>query len=586
MSTVIQLLDETAARHGELPAVRSKRDGVWTTTTWREYREEVRTVARAFIRLGLGPGRAVTILARSRQEWFVADLAAIAAGGLPAGIYTTSTPEQAGYIVKHAEATIVVLENFEQWSRLRAVLGGAHAIVLMEGDANEEGVFAWSGLSGLASEVPEDTLRARIAAQRPEDPATLIYTSGTTGTPKGVMLSHRNLTWIARTTAELCGFRPGEEVVSYLPMSHIAEQVLSLHTPLACGMTTSFALSLETLAETLREVRPHLFFGVPRVWEKIAARMQEAGAEAGRLERELVGWARRQGLAGGYAEQAGERTPFLLSFARRLVFDRVRRRLGLDRARICGTSAAPIARETLDYFLSLGIPVLEVYGMSECTGPATVALPGHYRTGKAGTAIPGTEIRIAEDGEILIRGPHVFLGYFKDGAATREALDAEGFLRSGDIGVLDADGFLQVTDRKKELLITSGGKNIAPQVLETRLQQVLGVAHAVAVGDRRNYVAALLTLDASKLGRVAAAAGSPAQSVVEAASCPAFRAFVEREMEKVNAGLARYESIKRFLILPVEFTVDGGELTPTLKLKRQVVARKYAAAIDALYADG
>lgn len=584
MSTVIQLLDETAARHADGPALKSKRLGAWTTTTWRQYRDEVLTVARAFIRLGLEPGRAVAIMARSRHEWFVADLAAIAAGGLPAGIYTSSTPEQAGYIVGHADAAVVVLESREQWSRLRPVLGGGGpAIVLLEGEADEEGVLAWSDLARLGREVSLDTLRQRIGAQRPGDAATLIYTSGTTGTPKGVLLSHRNLTWIARTTAELCGFRPGEEVVSYLPMSHIAEQVLSLYMPLASGMTTSFAASLEALPETLREVRPHLFFGVPRVWEKIEARLRAVEAAASPLRRTLVAWARRQGLAGGYAEQRGDPPPALLGLARHLVFDRVRERLGLERARICGTSAAPIAKETLDYFLSLGLPLLEVYGMSECTGPTTVALPGRYRTGLQGTAIPGTELRIAEDGEILIRGPHVFLGYYKDEAATALALDEEGWLHSGDIGALDVSGFLEVTDRKKDLLITSGGKNIAPQVLEIRLKQVPGVAHAVAVGDRRNYVAALLTLDPSSLGSVTAAAGSPARSAFEAASCPIFRTFVEREVERVNAGLARFETVKRFLILPGEFTIDGGELTPTLKLKRRVVARKYAAEIDRLY---
>ena len=265
------------------------------------------------------------------------------------------------------------------------------------------------------------------------------------------------------------------------------------------------------------------------------------------------------------------------------MFDKVRARLGLDRAHLCGTSAAPIARETLEYFLSLGIPVLEVYGMSECTGPATASVPARYRTGKAGVAIPGSEIRIADDGEILIRGPHVFLGYFKDAAATAEALDADGWLHSGDIGTLDPDGFLQVTDRKKELIITSGGKNIAPQVLETRLKQIPGVGHAVALGDRRHFVAALLTLDPARLAAAATAAGSPARVAQEAARCPLFRAFVEREIERVNTSLARYEMVRRFAILPREFSIDGGELTPTLKLKRRVVAEKYAAEIERLY---
>jgi long-subunit acyl-CoA synthetase (AMP-forming) len=585
VSTVIQMLEETVARHGDRPALKSKRNGAWVAITWRAYRDEVMAVARGFIRLGLEPGGAVAIVGKGRREWFVADLAAIAAGGVPTGIYTTSTPEQVRYIADHAEAAVLVLENAEYLARLESVRGrlrGLRAVVLMEGEGGD-GVRSWSELPRLGSDVPEDALRQRIASQKPEDLATLIYTSGTTGPPKGVMLSHRNLTWIGRRTVELCGLEPGQEVVCYLPLSHIAEQVVSLYTPLAGGMTTSFAESLDKLPETLREIRPHLFFGVPRVWEKIQAAMQAAGTGASPLRRRLVAWAKSQGLAGGYAEQRGESKPPLYGLARRLVFDKVRARLGFDRAVLCGTSAAPIARETLEYFLSLGIPVYEVYGMSECTGPATVSVPGRYRTGKAGVAIPGTEIRTAEDGEILMRGPHVFLGYFKDAAATAEALDEAGWLHSGDIGTLDAQGFLQVTDRKKELLITSGGKNIAPQVLETRLKQIPGVAHAVALGDRRNYVAALLTLDPSRLGAAATAAGSPARDAAEASRCPLFRAFVEQEIDKVNATLARYESIRRFTILANEFSVETGELTPTLKLKRRVVAEKYAAEIERLY---
>ena len=585
MPTVIQMMEETVARHGDRPALKSKRGGSWVATSWHSYRDEVRAVARGFIRLGLEPGQAVGIVGKSRHEWFVADLAAIAAGGVPTGIYTTSTSEQVRYIADHADAAVLVLENAEYLAKLGSLrkLKKLRAIVLMEGGASGEGVVAWEDLSRLGALVPEGELLRRIEGQRPDDLATLIYTSGTTGPPKGVMLSHRNLTWIAQRTVELCHLVPGEEVVSYLPLSHIAEQVVSLYTPLASGMTTAFAESLDKLPEALREIRPHFFFGVPRVWEKIQAGMQAAGAAAPPLRRRLVAWAKTQGLAGGYAEQRGDKAPALHGLARRLVFDKVRARLGLDRAHLCGTSAAPIARETLEYFLSLGIPVLEVYGLSECTGPATASVPARYRTGKAGVAIPGSEIRIADDGEILIRGPHVFLGYFKDAAATAEALDADGWLHSGDIGTLDPDGFLQVTDRKKELIITSGGKNIAPQVLETRLKQIPGVGHAVALGDRRHFVAALLTLDPARLAAAATAAGSPARVAQEAARCPLFRAFVEREIERVNTSLARYEMVRRFAILPREFSIDGGELTPTLKLKRRVVAEKYAAEIERLY---
>ena len=276
------------------------------------------------------------------------------------------------------------------------------------------------------------------------------------------MLSHDNLVWTARAVVDTVQVRAGDVILSYLPLSHVAEQVLSLHTPMAAGAETAFAESLDALPQNLREVRPAFFFGVPRVWEKMQAAMQAAGAQSSPLRRRLVAWARRQGLAGGYAEQRGTRPPLLHGLARHLVFDKVRARLGLDRARLCAVSAAPIGVPTLEFFLSLGIPVLEVYGMSECTGPTTSSLPGAYRTGSAGRALPGTELKLAADGEILMRGPHVCLGYFKDPEATRETIDAEGWLHSGDVGELDADGYLRVTDRKKELLITSGGKNVAP----------------------------------------------------------------------------------------------------------------------------
>ncbi|HET8644589.1 MAG TPA: AMP-binding protein, partial [Vicinamibacteria bacterium] len=304
------------------------------------------------------------------------------------------------------------------------------------------------------------------------------------------------------------------------------------------------------------------------------------------LRRRIVAWARGQGLAAGYAQQQGRRPPLLLPLARRLVFDKVRARLGLDRARLCAVSAAPIGVPTLEFFLALGLPVFEVYGMSECTGPTTISLPGAYRTGTAGRALPGTEVALAADGEILIRGPHVCLGYFKDAQATRETINADGWLHSGDVGALDGDGYLRVTDRKKELLITSGGKNVAPQPIETRLRAIPGIGHAMALGDRRNYVAALLTLDPVRLPDVTARAGSPARTLEEAAGCPTLRAFLESEVEAVNRSLARYETVRRFEVLAQEFTVDGGELTATLKLRRRIVYQKFASEIERLYETG
>ncbi|HVJ88465.1 MAG TPA: AMP-binding protein, partial [Labilithrix sp.] len=399
------------------------------------------------------------------------------------------------------------------------------------------------------------------------------------------MITHSNLVWTAKATIDTLSLTSNEISVSYLPLSHIAEQMLSIHGPMKMGSLLYFAESLEKLAETLQEVRPTLFLGVPRVWEKIQAKMMAAGAAAPPLRKKIAAWARKIGLQAGYADQRGERRPFLYPVAKKLVFDKVRDRLGLDRARVCVTAAAPISKNTLEFFLSLGIPILEVYGMSECTGPATYSPANNYRTGKCGVVLPGTEIKIAEDGEICMRGPHVFKGYLKDPESTRAALDSEGWLHSGDVGVIDREGFLQITDRKKDLLITAGGENIAPQMLEGQLKSIPVVGQAVVVGDRMKYLAALVTLDPERVPTEAEAAGSTAKTASEAAECEVFRRHLQRQIDEVNAKLARVQTIKKFVVVPNEFTVDGGELTPTMKVKRKVVNEKYRREIESMYSD-
>ncbi len=586
-TTILEILEATARAQAERPALARKRGGAWERTTWREYRDAVRQAARALVAAGVEPGQGVVILAFNRPEWFVANLATIAVGARPAGIYTNSTPEQCRYITEHAEAAVAVVENRESLERLQGAGGrpaGLRAVVLMDGEAGEPGVVTWRDFLARGSAAHDAEVDRRTAAAQPDDVATLIYTSGTTGTPKGVMLTQRNLSFIAEKAREILPVQAGDRLISYLPLSHIAEQVVSHLLSLATGACVHFAESLEKLPENLREVRPHIFLGVPRVWEKIQAGMQAAGAQASPLRRRIAAWARGVGLAGGYADQEGRPRPWNYGLADHLVFSKVRARLGFDDIRMLVVSAAPIAKETLDYFQSLALPIMEVYGMSECTGPTTMSIPRRYRLGRAGYAIPGTELKIAEDGEILMRGPHVFKGYYKNEEATRETLDAEGWIHSGDVGEIDEDGFLRVTDRKKELLITSGGKNIAPQHLEGKLKQIAAVSQAVAIGDRRPYVVALLTLDPLRVAAEAEKAGSPARSPEEAARCPVFKAYVEKQVEEVNQGLARYEQVKKIALLPKELTVEAGELTPTLKLKRRVIHERHKDAIDALYA--
>jgi long-subunit acyl-CoA synthetase (AMP-forming) len=455
----------------------------------------------------------------------------------------------------------------------------------MTGDAAGagEGVYTWKQLLEMGSQVSEADLRARIEAQKPEDLCTLIYTSGTTGPPKAVALSHHNVVWTSQRVVETYEVNADDQFLSYLPLSHIAEQVVSFHGPMATGGCSWFAESPEKLGENLREVRPQFFFAVPRVWEKMQAAIQAAGAQNTGLKKKIAAWARGIGAEAGRAEQEGRSKPLFYPLAHKLVFSKVREKLGLDRARICATSTAPISLDTLQFFLSLDIPIMEVYGMSECTGPATFSTPKRYTPGKVGFPLPGTEIRTAEDGEVMMRGPHVFLGYYKNEAATRETVDEEGWLHSGDIGELGGDGLLRITDRKKELLITSGGKNIGPQILEGKLKQIRAVSQAVVLGDRRNYLAALLTLDPANAPAEAAAAGSQARTLEEIATCPTFRAYLEKQVEQVNGTLARYETIKRFHVLPQELSIEGGELTPTMKLKRRVIYDKYAREIEGLY---
>jgi long-subunit acyl-CoA synthetase (AMP-forming) len=586
-SSLIDALDRAAESWSEAPALRFKRDGRWISRNWREYRDEVKLAARGMMALGLAPGQGVAIMSFNRPEWLVANLGAIAAGGIPAGIYTTSSAEQVRYVAEHCGAAIAVLQNRELLERFSSVedrLPHLAASVVLDDAPERKGVLGWTRLLERASEVSEAELEERLDRLRPTQLATLIYTSGTTGPPKAVMLSHQNLLWMGSQVVRQTAMVRDDALLSYLPLCHIAEQSLSHHAPLLSGASVAFAESMEALPENLREIRPHVFFGVPRVWEKMQSAIAVAAARRPAPLRRLGAWARRVGLQAGYAQQRGEAPPWLLPLARRLVHAPVRARLGLDRARICATSAAPIGLDTLEYFLGLGIPILEVYGMSECSGPATTAQPNRYRTGTAGFALEGGELRIAEDGEVLIRGPHVFLGYYRDAEATEAVRDPDGWLHSGDIGSIDEQGFLRITDRKKELIITAGGKNVAPQIIEGKLREISLVSQAVVVGDRRPYLTALLTLDPARLAHAAAESGSPARTPEEACQCPRLRAWLETRVAEVNGGLARYETVRRFRVLPRELSVAADELTPTLKLKRRVIRERYAREIDELYA--
>jgi long-subunit acyl-CoA synthetase (AMP-forming) len=583
----MEVFEETATKYSSQPAMKVKLDGNWKTTTWGDYRTQVRAAAKSLIALGMEAGKGVSIIGFNCPQWLVMDLATIYAGGFPAGIYTTNSPEQCKYVAEHSDSTIAVCENDEhlqKFLKIRDDLPLLKACILMNGDNDDAKVHSWDAFMKLGEDVSDEDLQARMDAQDADDVCTLIYTSGTTGDPKAVMISHDNITWTANTALHTLGARDGDRFISYLPLSHIAEQVITLHGPMVSGGCTWFAESIAMLGDNLREVRPTIFLAVPRVWEKIQAKIVAGAAKNSGMKKRIGTWAKGVGLKGGYASQRGESMPMFYGLADKLVFSKVKALLGLDECRLQITSAAPISKSTLEFFLSLGVPIMEVYGMSESTGPATISLPHKYRTASVGWVLPGTEVRIADDGEICMRGRHIFKGYYKNSEATAEALDEDGWLHSGDIGDIDDQGFLRITDRKKDLIITAGGENIAPQLLEGMLKSIAVVSQAVVIGDRRKHLSALLTIDETKVQETIEQSGSPAKTMEELASCDKAHSWLMEQVEEVNKGLARVQTIKKIKILPRDLSIEGGELTPTMKVKRKVVNANYAADIEAFYA--
>ncbi len=589
--TMIHVLHDQASQLGDRPALWTKRAGTYLPTSWRQYAQRVKQLALALNRLGFGPGDVMAIMSFNREEWLIADLAAMALGGTAVGIYTTSSPEQVQYILGHCEAKVFLVENAAMLKTalsVRAELPALKALVVLDPPSPlPSGVKTYAEVFASGEGQDDAIYYERVNALKPDGLATLIYTSGTTGNPKGVMLSHHNLVWTTEKLIQCTQLSDREVMVSYLPLSHIAEQVCSLHASVMRGIQIYFAESFEKLGENLRDVRPTVFFGVPRVWEKFKAKAEDGFGKQPPARQKILQWAR--GVAGRRhaLDLRGERVPLSLEaqylLAQRVVFGPLKARIGFGRGWFFATAAAPIGRDVLEFFASIDVVIREVYGQSEDTGPTTVSVPGATRLGLLGRPMLGVEVKIAADGEILVRGGNVCLGYYKDPAATAELIE-NGWLHSGDVGELDADGFLKITGRKKEIIVTSGGKKTAPANIEELLKTIAPVGQAVVIGDRRNYLVALLTLDADKAPAFAKAHGFPADPKALAADS-GFNAYLKDQIEKnVNPKLARFESVKRFAVLPEDFSVEGGELTPSLKIKRRIVESKNRALIDSLYA--
>ncbi len=592
--TIIHRFHEQAERLEHRPALWSKRNGTYVPTSWKQYAERVRRFAVGLLSLGFPEGSRLCIMGFNREEWLVADVAAMALGGVPVGIYTTSSAEQIQYVVSHCEAPVVLVENEAYLDRLLSVRGQLpalqHVIVMEPPSKPRPGVLSFAEVAARGTGASDAEYWARVDGLRPDALATLIYTSGTTGHPKGVMISHHNIVWTADHLLSCGDFTDDEVLLSYLPLSHIAEQMGSIYIPILKGYQVYFAQSFEKLPEDLKASRPTTFFGVPRVWEKFKARAEGRMAELKGPRRRLVDWARKVTLAYHDVTLNGRAMPVALAaqyaLAKELVHKKLKERIGFDRCNVFVTSAAPIGRDVLDFFASVDMVLREVYGQSEVTGPTTVNTQAHTRLGTLGRPMPGVEVRIADDGEILARGQNICMGYFKEPVATAELIDPAGWLHSGDVGELDADGFLRVTGRKKEIIVTSGGKKTAPSNIEAMLKAIVPIGNALVVGDNRNYLVALLAPDPEKTEAFGAARGWPTTPSGLAAHEPFRRYLMERIEKDVNTRLSKFETVKKIDVLPHDFTIDGGELTSTLKVRRKVCAEKYKARIEALYAEG
>jgi long-chain acyl-CoA synthetase len=601
--TVLDAMASTVAAYGDQPAYSdqvapgtSTPTGAWRTVTWSELHEAGRHVAAALVRRGLEPRAPVAIMATNRIEHVVADHAALLAGGVPMSIYNTLSPEQVSYIAGHAEPQAVFLESadhLERWRRALAEVGSVRVVVgigeIVGSGYDDPRFVAWDDLVAEGRGLPQTEVDARSADVRPEDPATILYTSGTTGDPKGVVLSHANVGYECESILRRNGPQPDNVTLSYLPYAHIAERNLSMYLPPYLGDWHVHLVGDPTaLVPALVDVRPIQFFGVPRVWEKIRSGLSGMlAAEPDEDRKAAVEQAMAVGLEYVESLQEGRTTSADLQqrydAVSAAVLTPIKARLGLDRVTWAGCASAPMPVEVTRFFAGLGLAINDIYGMTETCGAATGCGPGKFRLGTVGTAMPGIELAIAEDGEVLMRGPITTVGYHRRPDATAALLDADGWVHSGDIGTIDDQGYLSIVDRKKELIITSAGKNIAPSNIEGLLKESPIIGHALAFGDDRPYVVAVLTLDGEVAPVVAKARGIDFTDLADLAAKPEIRAMAQAAVDAANARLSRPEQVKSFELLPTEWTAESEELTPTLKLKRRVVHAKYADVIDRLY---
>ena len=603
--TIVDKFWERVRNEAERSALRHKTAGEWRDITWGGYGDAVTQVEKGLLALGFSRGDKMSLLARNRPEWFFSDIACMSVGGTTVPIYSTSSPEQVGYVIGHSGSKVAVVEDREQLDKVlkvRSELPDLQRIVVMgsgHGNGDDDLVLTWPRLVSLGDSVAESTLREARSSVESSDVATFVYTSGTTGPPKAVMLTHSNIQWTCEAIERRLPIARADNAraLSYLPLSHIAERMVSHFVQIHYGTQTWFAQSLQTLLEDLKECKPTYFFAVPRVWEKFFGGVQAKMAAADPNDRKTklakkaielgrrVSEAEQEAVARG-GKMADARIPLGVKLQHvlldKLVLRKIRAAFGLEECDLPLSAGAPLNPDLIWFFHSVGLKIAEGYGQSEDNGPTSWNPPAAVKIGTVGTAFPGVAVKVADDGEILVRGGNVMAGYYKDEAATRDAIDEEGWLHSGDIGELDAQGYLKITDRKKDLIITTGGKNIAPQEIESRLVVHPLVSQVVVIGDGRPFLTALVTLDEEKSVPWAREQGVEGDATAIAGHERTLEE-VRRAIDEVNQMLARVEGIKKFRILERDFLQEENEITPTLKVKRKQIAELYSEVVEEMY---
>ena len=597
--TIAKSFLKSVETRGDRPAIREKKFGIWQPTSWREWLQISKDIAYALHATGFRPGDVASIIANAVPEWVYADMGILCAGGVASGIYPTNSSVQVEYLINDSSTKVIFAEDEEQLDKILSCRSRCPTLQKIV-------VFDMEGLSGFIDPMVlslaefmalgrnheqgnEALWDEMIGSRNANDLAILVYTSGTTGPPKGAMHSNRSVTHQMRHANDLFPSTDNEERLVFLPLCHVAERIGGYYVSLALGSVMNFAESPETVPDNLREVQPTAFLAVPRVWEKFYSGITIALKDATAFQN----WMYRNALAIGnrvteYKLQ-GDTPPLPLRLANSaayfLVFRNIRRMLGLDRCRLAFTGAAPIAPDLIRWYLALGIDMREVYGQTENCGVATVMPPERIKLGSVGKAAPWGEVAISPQGEILIRGDFLFMGYLNQPEKTAETIDAKGWLHTGDVGSIDNEGFVKITDRMKDIIITSGGKNVTPSEIENQLKFSPYVSDAVVIGDKRPYLTCLLMIDQENVEKFAQDHDIPFTNYASLCRAPEIQDLIHREIEAVNVNFARVETIKKFYLIERQLTPEDEELTPTMKLKRSFVNKRYAAEINAMYGE-